>query len=279
MLSAMTHAPPPMPPSLPTPPSLPVPLPRTPLKFSSESAEALAPKSMKENDQQRNTHMDRSGMREAINSSGPPIGRSSFSMMMVGGILTAMGVMALFFAVVHTLFITILFPGAEGTIDGIPIASLINGAAAVVFIVVGILVLRGNLGRTTRLRTAWENGWVEYRPALIGELMHKRVVRFSEGSDDHYYTAPVLILQPDGTLTEAVTEEFRLPDPNWLQIRGRKLAGVGYRAIVDLNLNNGWGVVGYRVDTGIPKPELENGLRKKNIEAALAFAEQNWVKP
>ena len=105
MLAAMTHAPPPM------PPSLPVPLPRTPLKFSSESAEALAPKSMKENDQQRNTHMDRSGMREAINSSGPPIGRSSFSMMLVGGILTAMGVMALFFAVVHTLFITILFPG------------------------------------------------------------------------------------------------------------------------------------------------------------------------
>ena len=70
-----------------------------------------------------------------------------------------------------------------------------------------------------------------------------------------------------------------MPDPNWLQIRGRKLAGVGYRAIVELSLNNGWGVVGYRVDTGIPKPELENGLRKKNIEAALAFAEQNWVKP
>ena len=106
---------------------------------------------MKENDQQRNPHMDRSGMREAINSSGPPIGRSGFSMMMVGGILTAMGVMALFFAVVHTLFITILFPGAEGTIDGIPIASLISGAAALVFIVVGLLVLRRNCMQVSTL--------------------------------------------------------------------------------------------------------------------------------
>lgn len=269
MLAAMTHAP--LPNSLP--------LTRTPLKFSSAGAGALAPKSMKENDQQHNPHMDRSGIREAINSSGPPIGQSSRSMMLLGGILLAIGTMALLFAVAHTLFMTVLFPGAEGSIGGIPIANLINGAAALVFIVIGILVLRGHVGRTTRLRTAWENGWVEYRPALIGDLIHKRVRRYKNSADDHYYTAPVLILHPDGTLTEAVTEEFLAPNPNWLRVRGRKLAGIGHPAIVDPNFNNGWGVVGYRVDTGTSKPELETGLRKKNIEAALSFAEQNWVKP
>lgn len=79
-------------------------------------------------------------------------------------------------------------------------------------------------------------------------------------------------------MTKSRTAEFIAPNPNWLKLRGRLLADGPLVATVDFNHNNGWGVVGYRADADNPQVELQNGLRKKNIEAALSFAEQNWVK-
>ena len=255
----------------------PLQLPRTPLKLPSSSAGSLAPKDLKDHDQQPNPNMDRSGIREAINSVGSPIGQSNVGTIIAGFILTFIGGSALLFSVAHTIFISILFPGAEGTIGNIPIASLITGAAALVFVIIGIMLLRGRLGSTTRLRTAWANGWIEYRPALIGELIYRRRVDYNDKTD-YYYTAPILILQPDGSLTKSMTEEFIAPNPNWLKLRGRLLADGPLVATVDFNHNNGWGVVGYRADADKPQPELHNGLRQKNIEAALSFAERNWVR-
>lgn len=252
-------------------------LPRSPLKLDAASADSLAPKELKENDQQPNPNVDSSGIREAIDSVGPPIGQTNPGTIIAGFIVISMGVSSLFFTVTHALFLFVLFPGADGTIGGIPIASIIVGLAALVFIIVGILILRGRVGTTTRLRTAWANGWVEYRPALIGELVYKRRVDYND-TTDYYYTAPILILQPDGSLTKSKTAEFIAPNPNWLKLRGRLLADGPLVATVDFNHNNGWGVVGYRADSDAPQVELQNGLRKKNIEAALSFAEQNWVK-
>lgn len=252
-------------------------LPRSPLKFDAASAGSLAPKELKEHDQQPNPNVDRSGIREAINSVGRPIGHTNLGAIIFGFIFISMGVMSLFFTVFHVLFLFVLFPGADGTNGGIPIASIINGLAAMVFIFVGVMLVRGRWGRRTRLRTAWANGWVEYRPALIGELVYKRRVDYNDNTD-YYYTAPILILQPDGSLTKGMTAEFIAPNPNWLKLRGRLLADGPLVATVDFNHNNGWSVVGYRADSDKPQLELQHGLRKKNIEAALSFAEQNWVK-
>ena len=252
-------------------------LPRSPLKFDAASASSLAPKELKEHDQQPNPNVDRSGIREAINSVGRPIGQTNLGTIIVGFILISMGVMSLFFTVMHVLFLFVLFPGADGTIGGIPIASIINGLAAMVFIFVGVMLVRGRWGTRTRLRTAWANGWIECRPALIGELVYKRRVDYDDNTD-YYYTAPILILQPDGSLTKGMTAEFIAPNPNWLKLRGRLLADGPLVATVDFNHNDGWSVVGYRADSDSPQVELQNGLRKKNIEAALSFAEQNWVK-
>lgn len=102
----------------------------------------------------------------------------------------------------HTLFISALFPGAEGTIGNIPISSLITGASALGFIFIGNLILRGRAGARTGLRTAWANGWIEYRHALIGELIYRRRVNYNDKTD-YYYTAPILILQPDSSLMKA----------------------------------------------------------------------------
>ena len=255
----------------------PMQLPRTPLKLPSTSAESLAPKALKDHDQQPNPDTDRSGIREAIDSVGAPIGQSNVGTIVVGFILTFIGGSALLFSVAHALLISVLFPGAEGTIGKIPIASLITGASALVFIIIGVLILRGRVVARTRLRTAWANGWIEYRPALIGELIYRRHVDYND-TTDYYYTAPILILQPDGSLTKSMTEEFIAANPNWLKLRGRLLADGPRVATADFNHNNGWGVVGYRADAANPQPELHNGLRQKNIEAALSFAERNWVR-
>lgn len=252
-------------------------LPRSPLKFDAASAGSLAPKELKEHDQQPNPNVDRSGIREAIDSVGSPIGQTNLGMTIAGFIVISMGVMSLFFSVTHALFLFVLFPGTDGTIGGIPIASIIIALTALVFILIGVMVMRGRWGSTTRLRTAWANGWIEYRPALIGELVYKRRVDYND-TTDYYYTAPILILQPDGSLTKSRTAEFIAPNPNWLKLRGRLLADGPLVATVDFNHNNGWSVVGYRADSDNPRLELQHGLRKKNIEAALSFAEQNWIK-
>ena len=252
-------------------------LPRTPLKLPSTSAEPLAPKALKDHDQQPNPDTDRSGIREAIDSVGSPVGQSNVGTIVAGFILTFIGGSALLFSVAHTLFISVLFPGAEGTIGNIPIASLITGASALVLITIGILILRGRVGARTRLRTAWANGWIEYRPALIGELIYRRRVNYNDKTD-YYYTAPILILQPNGSLTKSMTEEFIAPNPNWLKLRGRLLADGPRVATVDFNHNNGWGVVGYRADDPNPSPELHHGLKRKHVEAALSFAESTWVE-
>ena len=255
----------------------PIQLPRSPLKLDAASADSLAPKELKEHDQQPNPNVDRSGIREAIDSVGSPIGQTNLGMTIAGFILISMGATSLFFSVTHALFLFVLFPGADGTIGGIPIASIIIALTALVFILIGVMVMRGHWGSTTRLRTAWANGWIEYRPALIGELVYKRRVDYND-TTDYYYTAPILILQPDGSLTKSRTAEFIAPNPNWLKLRGRLLADGPLVATVDFNHNNGWSVVGYRVDSDNPQVEFQNGLRKKNIDAALSFAEQNWVK-
>ena len=249
-------------------------LPRSTLKFDAASADSLAPKELKEHDQQPNPNVDRSGIREAIDSVGRPIGQTNPGMTIAGVRVISMGVMSLFFSVTHALFLFVLFPGADGTIGGIPIASIIIALTALVFILIGVMVMRGRWGSTTRLRTAWANGWIEYRPALIGELVYKRRVDYND-TTDYYYTAPILILQPDGSLTKSRTAEFIAPNPNWLKLRGRLLADGPLVATVDFNHNNGWSVVGYRADSDNPRLELQHGLRKKNIEAALSFAEQN----
>lgn len=252
-------------------------LPRSPLKFDASSADSLAPKELKEHDQQPNPNVDRSGIREAIDSVGRPIGQTNLGMTIAGFIVISMGATSLFFSVTHALFLFVLFPGADGTIGGIPIASIIIALTALVFILIGVMVMRGRWGSTTRLRTAWANGWIEYRPALIGELVYKRRVDYND-TTDYYYTAPILILQPDGSLTKSRTAEFIAPNPNWLKLRGRLLTDGPLVATVVFNHNNGWSVVGYRADSDNPQLELQHGLRKKNIEAALSFAEQNWVK-
>ncbi|WP_236660822.1 hypothetical protein [Corynebacterium aurimucosum] len=150
-----------------------------------------------------------------------------------------------------------------------------------ILLLIGVRRVATKVTRARRLRTAWRNGWVEYRPALIGELVYLRSK--TEGPEDRertyfYYSAPLLLLQPDGTLAKAMSGEFRAANPNWLRSRGAALAEGSRIATVDTASSNGWTVAAYRTDGTSLEAELSNGLTGRQVDAVLQFAEQRWVR-
>lgn len=123
----------------------------------------------------------------------------------------------------------------------------------------------------------WKNGWIEYRPVLIGELA---LVHQKDDGDTmtYYYTAPLLMLQPDGSMNRVTSSQFTNRDPAWLKAKNFAVADSPQTATVDFAHNNGWDVAGYRVDLPNPEPQFGLGLTKHQVEAVLSFAAKNWVR-
>lgn len=255
----------------------PIRFPRTKLKISGKFPESLAPKESETHDSQPRQEIDRSGIREAIDSTGLPPGRASVHDTLFGFVFGFFGVIAAVFAC-GIGFVTLLLGGSqEGVDNGLLYGLPITVVLAVLFLWLAIFLVRSERQRAKRMATAWKNGWIEYRPALIGELvLHRR--RRSDDSTDHFYKAPLLVLQPDGSMPKAHSAEFRSGNPNWLKMRGFTVADGPLVATVDFNHNNGWHVVAYRADDPNPTPVLQHGLSKEQVEAVLTFAENKWVK-
>ncbi|AJI78891.1 ABC transporter permease [Corynebacterium singulare] len=255
----------------------PIRLPRTKLKISDKARAYLAPEESQTHDSQPNREIDRSGIREVIDSTGLPPSRAKASDVLAGLFIGFFGVTAAFLALIFGFVIFISAGSDEGDSSGIVHGFLICGALAVVFVGLAILVVRSEKRSSKRTSIAWKNGWIEYRPALIGELvLHRR--RRNDDSTDHYYKAPLLILQPDGSMPKAWCAEFVSANPNWLKMRGFTVADGPLVATVDFNHNNGWHVVAYRADDPNPTSALQHGLSKEQMEAVLTFAENSWVK-
>ena len=221
--------------------------------------------------------MDRSGVREVIVGAGPTPGRSLLeknSTGLVTGILAiTVGIIGL--AIAAAAFAVYSETKAAGPII---LCSLLIFVALTVFFVVASGRGKKSLNRIAESTdNAWINGWVEYRPVLIGELAH---VRQEDDGDTvtHYYTAPLLMLQPDGSMNRVPSSQFTNRDPAWLKAKKFAMADSPQTATVDFTHNNGWDVVGYRVDLPNPEPQFGLGLTKQQVEAVLSFAAKNWVR-
>ena len=240
----------------------------------------LAPKEQRTHDAQPNPRMDNSGLREVIEEAGPQPGRLSFGAVAVW---TFIGLVGLFMFSMSIPFFTGGFGPPQSSFSDLGVFSLIPIIICLVSLTVFIVGLRSifkEIRNAQRLRTAWRNGWIEYRPALIGELVYLRSE--TEGSDDRkrtyfYYSAPLLILQPDGTLASAMSAEFRADNPNRLRSRGAALAEGARIATADTANNNGWTAAAYRADGMSSEAELSNGLTNRQVDAVHQIAEQSWV--
>lgn len=220
----------------------PLQLPRTHCGISLNATPRLAPKEQRAHDAQPNPRIDNSGLREVIGGAGPQPGRLkrddvatwTFTIIMV------LLVCSMVFA-----FIDDFLGPARHVISRFQLISFIPVFPLLIFLIIAVIGVRRvatKVSRVRRLRTAWRNGWVEYRPALIGELVYLRSK--TEGPEDRertyfYYSAPLLLLQSDGTLAKAMSGEFCAANPNWLRSRGAALAEGSRVATVDTASNNG----------------------------------------
>ena len=258
----------------------PLQLPRTQCGISLNATPRLAPKEQRAHDAQPNPRIDSSGFREVIEAAGPLPGRLTFGNVSVWAFIGMVGL--LMCTMSFSFFVGTVVPRTSYTDVGI--FALIPGIicfVSLMFFVIGLRNILKEVGNARRLRTAWRNGWVEYRPALIGELLYLRSE--TEGPDDRkrtyfYYSAPLMILQPDGSLVNAMSGEFRAGNPNWLRSRGAALAEGSRLATVDTAHNNGWTVAAYRADGSSSEAELSSGLTSGQVDAVLQFAEQRWVR-
>lgn len=259
----------------------PLQLPRTQCGISLNATPRLAPKEQRAHDAQPNPRIDSSGLREVIEEAGPQPGRLTFREVSVWAFI---GMGGLLMCTMSFSFFAGGFGPPRVSFSDVGIFALIPVIicfVSLVFFVIGLRNILKEVGNARRLRTAWRNGWVEYRPALIGELVYLRSK--TEGPEDRertyfYYSAPLLLLQPDGRLAKAMSGEFRAANPNWLRSRGAALAEGSRLATVDTAHNNGWTVAAYRADGSSSEAELSSGLTSGQLDAVLQFAEQRWVR-
>ncbi|WP_308607354.1 hypothetical protein [uncultured Corynebacterium sp.] len=259
----------------------PLQLPRTQCGISLNATPRLAPKEQRAHDAQPSPRIDNSGLRAVIEEAGPLPGRLKISDLSVWLII---GLVGLFMCKMTISFFAGDFGPPRTSFSDFGIFSLIPiifCLLSTMFLAVSLWNILKEIGNVRRLRTAWRNGWVEYRPALIGELVYLRSK--TEGPEDRertyfYYSAPLMILQPDGTLARAMSGEFRAANPSWLKSRGAAVAEGARIATVDTANNNGWTVAAYRTDGTSSEAELSNGLTGGQVDAVLQFAEQHWVR-
>lgn len=259
----------------------PLQLPRTQCGISLNATPRLAPKEQRAHDAQPSARIDNSGLREVIEEAGPLPGRLKSGDVATWIFIT---IVVLFACSMVFAFIDDFLGPARHVISRFHLISFIPVfplLIILIIVVIGVRRVATKVSRARRLRTAWCNGWVEYRPALIGELVYLRSK--TEGPEDRertyfYYSAPLLLLQPDGSLVNAMSGEFRAGNPNWLRSRGAAFAEGSRIATVDTASNNGWTVAAYRTDGTSSEAELSCGLTGRQVEAVLSFAEQRWVR-
>ncbi len=154
-----------------------------------------------------------------------------------------------------------------------------------VFLGIAIWAITRSLGRRRRYATAWKNGWIDFYPALVGQIYHCRT-DISSSSDDsggrtfrYYYRAPLKVLYPDGSFKKMYSFEFELPHrPDWYRVRFNTVPSEAIAQVDDQN-NNGWAIVGLSRRRELAFAELDSGLTPKQCEAVFELAERSWLRP
>ena len=137
--------------------------------------------------------MDRSGVREVIVGAGPTPGRALLEKNSTGLITGILVITVLVIGLAIAAAAYAIYTETKAT-SPIVLIGLLVFIALTAFVVAASIRGKKSLNRIAESTdNAWINGWVEYRPVLIGELAD---VRQEDDGDTvtHYYTAPLLML-------------------------------------------------------------------------------------
>lgn len=223
-----------------------------------------------------NPHRERSGAFEVVRDTGPLPGSTPTSTSIFLFVILIMLGLAGVFASAVLFWVSSL-------INKFILVAPIIGLAAIILIALPLYFRSMGKREGERIATAWKNGWIEYYPALIGQIYLTRVYRDytakTENSTTHYYYKAPLLL-PDGSMRPVHSYEFELrATPTWYSIRKFNVVDSAEEATASLydHENNGWMVVGVNVYKDTNRAELYTELIPVQEQALLNFAEQQWV--
>ncbi|MCZ9304484.1 hypothetical protein L8U58_02880 [Corynebacterium sp. c9Ua_112] len=255
-------------------------MPRTTLKFNSGVDTPLVPERGERYYSTPNPMRDNSGAFEAIKAAGPrPYARDLPGRMII---FLVVGLFGAVFAAIGLMLILSKLRHGDATADSLRLTDTVFFIVGMVFVVVAVYSISSALARRRRIVTAWKNGWIDYYPALVGQVYHCRTERReSESSGStfyYYYRAPLHVLYPDGSFRQMHSFEFEMKrKPDWYSTRF-SMASSAETAVVDGLNNNGWAIVGISRRPGQTHAELDSGLTKKQCEAVFNLAERDWLR-
>ena len=148
-------------------------------------------------------------------------------------------------------------------------------AVFVLFLVVAagrnIRAIRSSTWGARRLRTASENGWIEYYPALLSEIWQTgRHVPHADPTE-YYYKAKVRIFLPDGTVQEIISDEFD-SHTSPRSFREHGVAVVRFQSQATFKHPTGWYIAAHLSTKPLRYASLHHQLSREQVIAALDAA-------
>ncbi|WP_035012329.1 hypothetical protein [Corynebacterium jeikeium] len=255
-------------------------MPRTTLEFISGVDTPLAPGRGEHYYSTPNPMRDNSGAFEAIKAAGPrPYARDMPGSLII---FLVVGLFGAVFAAIGLMLILSKLRRGDATADSLRLTDTVFFIVGMVFVVVAVYSISSALARRRRIVTAWKNGWIDYYPALVGQIYHtRRVLRKGNNLGKtflYYYRAPLQVLYPDGSSRQMQSFEFEMKArPDWYRTRCN-MASSAQTAVANGWNNNGWAIVGISRFPGQTHAELDPGLTHQQCEAIFNLAERNWLR-
>lgn len=162
--------------------------------------------------------------------------------------------------------------------EDMSISSGWQGLAVAFFVLVlvvaagrNIRVIRSSTWGARRLRTASENGWIEYYPALLSEIWKTGRHVPHVDPTEYYYKAKVRIFLPDGTVQEIISDEFEShTSPRAFREQG--VAVVRFQSQATFEHPTGWYIAAHLSTMPLRYASLHHQLSKEQVIAALNAA-------
>lgn len=142
-------------------------------------------------------------------------------------------------------------------------------------LIVAVLDLGDDIRRNTwgahRVRLAAQNGWIEYYPALIGEIWNTGTVKHEYAPTEYCYQARARLFSRDGSSFDITTEIFR-DDHTPMDFSQMGIAVVDDEKDAKFERVNGWYLAGHIATKPLNEASFAHRLTKDQVRAGLNAA-------
>jgi len=131
--------------------------------------------------------------------------------------------------------------------------------------------VRRNTWGAQRVRLAAENGWIEYYPALIGEIWNTGTVKHEYAPTEYCYQAKARLFSRDGSSFDITTEVF-LDNHTPMEFSQMGIALVDDEEDAKFERVNGWYLAGHIATKPLNEAGFAHRLTKNQVRAGLNAA-------